>query len=157
MEYRKHTVESLRAIASKFSRRTELAKADFSAYNLCRYYGLLDEFFPDSSGRGKDNDAVYLLRVIGMPRIYKFGSTSARLHADSRRRQQNICSPFNHEYVIEPTRVVGRATHLEGFVCSVGEPAFEAGSPKFPGHTEYRALSDSDVQQIIDMVELCRK
>ena len=161
MRYRKHTIESLEEIASNFSSRGELQRGDFSAYQMCRYYGLLDKFFPETVGKGKDNDAVYLMVAtdftwgINRQPIYKFGATSARLPDDCRRVQQNICSGITHEYVIKQTPVVGKATDVEKYAHSLGRSVFEASEIWFPGHTEYRAYSAEDVQAIKDMVELC--
>lgn len=164
MAYRNHTAESLAEIASNFNRRSDFAKSDFSAYQMCRYYGLLDTFFPDSAGFGKQNDAVYLMRAVGFMHerdgvllpVYKFGATSSRLPKQCRSIQQKICSGISHEYEIPQTQVVGKATTIEKFAKHLGVPVFEGTEMRFPGHTEYRAYTPEDVQAIKDMVELCR-
>ena len=103
-----------------------------------------------------DNDAFYMKRAIGEVfnglSVYKVGITSARLGA-ARLKQQDMTSKMKHQVVIPPTKVIGSASNIEVFALSLGvDPKYLP----FDGSTEYRAFTEDEVQQIKDMVEMCR-
>lgn len=78
----------------------------------------------------------------GMP-VYKVGVTSSGLGAARVKEQDRM----RHVIIIPPTKVVGKASDIEGFALSLGE------NPQLTG---FDGCTDADVETIEGMVELCR-
>lgn len=149
------TDEQLRDRAGRYLNRTAFKYGDSSAFDIAVKRKMIKELFPKSCW-AFDNDAFYMKLAIGevfngLP-VYKVGVTSAR-RGDARLKAQSWNSKMKHLTIIEPTRVVGNATDIEKFALSLGvNPKYA----RFEGSTEYRAFTEDEVQQIKDMVEMCR-
>jgi len=138
--------------ALKYSNRREFSLANSSAYHGADSNGWLEEicahmdFNPSSDG-----DAVYIWRAIGqefknLP-VYKLGATSARLRD---RRIIEVARMANMDYeIVVLSKVRVPAIELEGTLLNLGaNPNYEG----FNGSSEFRALSDSELQFAIKLI-----
>lgn len=146
--YRKFTDEELIAHMLTFPSIKVFRRDDTAAYTTARNRGLLDR----SHCAPKDNDAFYLMQVLGEIGLFKAGATSSRLRPHKRLSRQNVAAKMCHAYAIPPTQICGKATEIEKFALSLGE---DPGFFDFDGCGEYRIYTRDDVQAIKDMVELC--
>ena len=147
--YRKFTDEELIAHMLTFPSTKVFRRDDIAAYTTARNRGLLDR----SHCAPQDNDAFYLMQVLGEIGLFKAGATSSRLRPHKRLAKQNTAAKMRHAYAIPPTQICGKATDIEKFALTLGQ---EPGLSGFDGCSEYRIYTREDVQAIKDMVELCR-
>ncbi len=143
------TLGALRDEASRFSGRTDFMINAGGAYKAAVAQGVLDEVCAHMEpGAGtSDNDAVYIWRVVGRYRhgkpVFKIGVTSSRL------REKRISAVASLAKVKADTVALVKvpdARAVESELLLIGEPAaFNKGS----GHTEYRALSSSELEQAL--------
>jgi hypothetical protein len=138
--------------ALKYTNRRAFSLANSSAYHGADINGWLDEicahmdFNPSSDG-----DAVYIWRAIGQSfnglTVYKFGITSARLED---RRIVEVARFANVEFeIIVLVNVKGLASALESELLKLGVSPQYSG---FNGASEFRALTDSELQTAIDLI-----
>jgi len=152
---REMTIEVVRELSKTYRSRSHMQDCDPSLYQSVKKFGLMIELFPGSL-RSADEDAFYMKRATGevfngLP-VYKVGITSARL-GDARIKSQCRKSRMKHQLVIPSTRMIGCARDVELFALGLGvDPKYLP----FDGSTEYRAFTEDEVQQIKDMVEMCR-
>jgi hypothetical protein len=138
--------------ALKYTNRREFSLANSSAYHGADVNGWLDEicshmdFNPSSDG-----DAVYLWRAVGqvfdgLP-VYKFGITSSRL---DNRRIVEVARFAKFEFeVILLLKIKGSAAILEADLLKIGiSPRFSG----FNGASEFRALTDSELEAAIELI-----
>jgi hypothetical protein len=148
-----HDKANCAAEALKYSNRREFSLANSSAYHGADINGWLDEicshmdFNPSSDG-----DAVYLWRAVGQYfnglQIYKFGITSVRLE-DRRIVEVARFAKFDFEIVLL-TNIHGSAGVLEVELLKLGVSPMFSG---FNGASEFRALTDSELEIAINLIK----
>ena len=142
--------------ALKYTNRRAFSLANSSAYHGADVNGWLDEicvhmdFNPSS-----DSDAVYVWRAIGHEfnntPVYKFGVTSARLED---RRITEVARFANMEFeIIVLTKVTVHASELEAQLLKLGANPMYQG---FNGASEFRALTDTELREAIDLISKYR-
>jgi len=142
--------------ALKYTNRRAFSLANSSAYHGADVNGWLDEiclhmdFNPSS-----DSDAVYVWRAIGHEfnntPVYKFGITSARLD-DRRISEVARFAKMDFEIIIL-TKVSVHASELEAQLLKLGaSPMYEG----FNGASEFRALTDIELREAIDLINKYR-
>ena len=145
------TKERCAAEALKFAHRTEWrnSPASYTAYQTANRRGWLDWCCAHMGDRrGTDNDTVYVWKAPGEyyngKPVYKLGITSERL-GEQRIRQVNSGA----EIVILQA-VTGKATDHEKILHILGDdPKYVTGD----GRTEFRALSDSELNEAIQYIQ----
>lgn len=146
------TFDSLKAEAEKYSTRIEFERGSDSAVVIARRRGFYEEICRHMGpSRGMDNDAIYIWRAAGWVfngnPVYKVGVTSARLD-DIRIQQVAKAADATAEIVII-ANVKSSATKVEKDLLKIGD------DPKyidFDGCTEFRAMSDEQLQQALDII-----
>ena len=139
--------------ALKYTNRRAFSLENSSAYHGADANGWLDEicahmdFNPSS-----DSDMIYLWRAVGQVfdglNVYKFGVTSARLD-DRRIVEVARFAKFEFE-VILLVNIKGAASVLESELLKLGaSPGFIG----FNGASEFRALTDSELQTAKSLIE----
>lgn len=142
--------------ALKYTNRRAFSLANSSAYHGADVNGWLDEicshmdFNPSSDG-----DAVYIWRVLdhqfnGLP-VYKFGTTSVRLEY---RRIEEVAYQAKMKFeIIVLTGVTLHASEIEVKLLKLGvNPGYQG----FNGASEFRALSNFELQKALDLIEKYR-
>ena len=145
------TDEVVIAEAQKYPSKSAFANNSPGAYNIARERNLLCLVDFPESGKGTDNDAIYIWRAVGLFHngnpVYKIGVTSARL-GDARVEQVANAAGFEYELICcEPVQC--RATDIERKLHILGE---DPGYTGFNGATEFRALSDSALYAAISLI-----
>jgi len=141
------------AEALKYTNRREFSLANSSAYHGADINGWLDEicahmeFNPSS-----DSDAIYVWRAIGHKfnnlQVYKFGTTSKRL---KERRISEVARQANMEFeIIALANVTIHASELEAQLLKLGANPMYRG---FNGASEFRALTDSELNEAISLIK----
>ena len=144
------------AEALKYTNRRAFSLGNSSAYHGADSNGWLDDicghmdFNPTS-----DSDAVYVWRAIGHEfnntPVYKFGVTSARLED---RRITEVARFANMEFeIIVLTKVTVHASELEAQLLKLGANPMYQG---FNGASEFRALTDVELREAIDLISSYR-
>lgn len=147
----KWTDEELREVASKYSKKIDFKRGSYNQYWAALRRGLLGEICSHMvSGHGNsDSDTVYFLKsdqkFEGLP-VYKFGVTSFRL-GDVRRKHLEGRSGFVLETLFFEKRL--NAVELEQRLLQLGVCPY---NERFEGYTEYRALSDLEVNMAMNML-----
>jgi hypothetical protein len=148
------TDEMLAAEAAKYFTRGEFAKGHNSAYQIANNRGLLDAVCAHmEDGSPSDNDAIYIWRANGIQHhgrnVYKIGVTSARL-GDQRIVKVAKSSGFSPK-VLRLAKVTEKARFIESKLLEMGQaPGFTG----FDGCTEFRALTDDEVDFIVEMIDM---
>ena len=147
------TNEMLAEEALKYETRVDLRRGNLGAYAVALRRGILDDISQHMvDGSPSDNDAIYIWRAVGHryggEDVYKIGVTSARL-GDQRIDQVARKAGIEADVVILKA-VPGKASDLEGELLRLGEDPQYVG---MDGATEFRALSEEDVEQALEMIE----
>lgn len=111
--------------------------------------GILSELFDNDRNTPEcDNDVVYIWSVLGESNLYKIGKTSKRLGI---RRISYACKKGN----LVASKIwlfhTDDAKSLEKELLSFGQP--HEFDYKFSGSTEFRTLSDLELQQCLALCE----
>ena len=150
------TEELLFAEAAKYTTRKAFEKGSRAAYSAAQKRGILDQVCADmeSGYCSTDNDVVYIWRAVGetfegLP-VYKIGITSERL---GQQRIKLVAAKAGfRSNLIRWTPLNGKATELEGMLLEMGKnPGYEG----IDGATEFRALTDLELEVAIDTIDFC--
>ncbi len=144
--------DTAKSSAAAFNSRKEWETNCSGAYCWAQEKGLIDElcthmeFKPPS-----ENNVIYIWKaereLFNGESVYKIGMTSARL---GKRRIKKVEKDSKFKAtVIALVQVSGRATLVERKLLALGQdPKYMA----FDGSTEFRALSDEQLQQALDIL-----
>jgi hypothetical protein len=147
------TDEMLQAEAEKYQTRMDFVRESYNAYQRAAKRGLLDQICGHmQEGLRSDDDVIYIWRALGETyrgeQLYKIGVTSERL-GDIRISQVASAQHMTPQ-IIAIQNVEGRASTLEKALLELGEdPKF---SPGTDGYSEFRALSDSELVQALNLI-----
>jgi len=137
--------------AKKYNTREDFKRGCESAYDILRknYPESREEAYAHMEfASNTDNNAVYIWRVIGMNNVYKIGMTSCRL---GRVRIDYVAKESNLEADIILLIKVGNGLKVEKEMMKIGVQ-YEFGR-KFSGSTEFRTLTDDELNQVIDIAQ----
>lgn len=129
------------------------------AYRAAKEYKIVKKVCSHTikSKRETDNDTIYIWQDLdntykNKP-VYKIGVTSKRCEKRRISEGTSKAGVFNYR-IITLTKVKGKATDLEKQLLKLGD------DPKYPsvleGYTEFRALSEKELQQALTMIEKSR-
>lgn len=151
---KKWTKEATLAEALKYQTRNDFKNNSESAYAAARKRG---EQFAEIcfkhmvDGLNSDNDAVYIWKAerefYNGESVYKIGMTSARL--GMRRIEQVAKETGFTATTVALIKVNGRATTVERKLLELGQ---DPKYLKFNGSTEFRAMSDAELQIALDLL-----
>ena len=148
------TEEMLADEAYKYSTRSDFQRGASSAYQTARKRGLLDKVCAHTiDGSPSDNDVIYVWRANGVQHyglnVYKIGITSARL-GDIRIADVANASGFLPT-IVRLRKVTEKATWIEKRLLEIGQ---HPGFTGFDGCTEFRALTDIEVDFVTYIIDL---
>lgn len=140
---------SVRKAASECKHGSDFKIKYGGAHKWAYKNGILKELFGvDRNTPECDNDVVYVWSVLDRPGLYKIGKTSKRLGI---RRISYSCKKGNLVASKIWLFYTDDAKSLEKELLSFGKP-YEFDY-KFSGSTEFRTLSDSELQQCLALCE----
>lgn len=137
-----------REVASKYKYRVDLKRSDISVYTWLLQNKLLDELFPLYKKVKSRDDALYIIETnikVGDLTAYKIGVTSSNL--SDRRPSEVIEASCIKSKILCLFVVSVSARSLEKSFLSAGIPI--TFSAPFTGSTEYRLLSEDEVNTIM--------
>jgi hypothetical protein len=149
--------ENCAAEALKYTNRRAFSLANSSAYHGADVNGWLDEicshmdFNPSSDG-----DAVYIWKAVNHTfnglQVYKFGTTSVRLEG---RRIEEVAKKAEMDFeIVLLYEVREHASEIETQILEYGvNPNYKG----FNGSSEFRALTNQELQAAIDLVNKYKK
>ena len=149
------TEDMLAEEALRYETRGAFSKGSPSAYQTAQKRGLLAAVCSHMvDGSPSDNDAIYLWQAKGEQwlarRVYKIGTTSARLGKE-RIKQVAKASGFQ-PIILRLVKVNGKATDLESQLLELGK---SPGYVDFDGCTEFRAMTDDELDLAIEVIDFC--
>ncbi len=150
--YHHRTNEDLAAEALKYSSRSEFNYGSPNARATAQARGLMDEICKHMKRLPGDADSLYIWRAVGElfngKKIYKLGVTSERLGM-RRIREVAKAHGFRYELVVL-AKVDENAFLIEQLILSLGDdPKYVDGD----GKTEFRAMTDGELAESIDLIE----
>ena len=138
--------------AAKYSSRVEFQRGNSMAYRAAVKLGIIEEISQHMERPLSDKDAVYIWRAInerynGNP-VYKIGITSARL--GKQRITEGAWSSGSKAELIVMAKMPGKAVEVEAELLTLGD---NPGYSGFCGSTEFRALSDNDLDKSLAIIQ----
>ena len=148
------TEDMITAAAAKHDSRVDFQRSCRGAYSAASRMGLLDEVCGHmGSGSRSSDDVIYIWRANGVQHlgrsVYKIGVTSARLGAERIRYVSNA-SGFTPT-IVRLAKVTEKASWIERRLLRIGQ---DPGFTDFDGCTEFRALTDHEVDCIGYIIDL---
>jgi len=147
----KWTYEMVSNAASKFNTRYEFQKGNLAAYAASRKLGCTDEICSHmEDGRRSDNDAIYLW-MDNHTGAFKVGVTSGRLGCDRIHHVANVGDISDYTIIRCIHLPEGiKATDIETQLLKLGD---ETEHDNFDGCTEFRYLSDDELNEAIELID----
>lgn len=142
--------EKLVLEAMKYDRKVEFLRINSGAYSTLHrgFPGLIDLLFINQPTYTKDN-SIYCWHL--NDDIYKIGVTSNHL-GEIRIRQVTKALKINFNKVkVLRVAYVEKATKLEKQLLKIGKPV--QFDKKFDGSTEFRHLTDDELNQVLAMID----
>jgi hypothetical protein len=149
------TEKKLRDEVAKYKTKADLRRGNSAAYArlLTRFSDRIDEFCShmEAGFRASDNDAVYVWKAgqttYNAKPVYKIGVSSMRT---GNQRIYEVASDGGFDAEIVIVRNVNNATKIEAALHSIGD---NPGFIGFNGCTEFRALSDDELNTVVTLIE----
>jgi hypothetical protein len=150
------TIARLKEAALKFSTKEDFRRGNCPAWAAAHRSGKWVEITAHMGSAWRtDADTIYVWRAedqfFNRKPVYKIGVTSIKC-GDSRISQVCRASGFKPCSVIKTFVGVGRAYEVEKAALNFGcDPKFS----KFDGSTEFRALSDQQLSEVLSVISSC--
>jgi hypothetical protein len=150
------TKENILADAGRFYTRAEWRMEKNGAYSAAHKTGVMEEACAHMpiSPRASSADVIYIWRAVGEDfngkQVYKIGLTSTRVK-DWRIKKCSRSSGFEADIVLFAEVGPGMAYSIEDEVLKIGTHPEYSG---FDGCTEFRALSEDELNKAISLINL---
>ena len=147
-------IEKIRSYAIQCNARTEFSQKFPNAYDAALRHKCLDDVCSHMQIQNKktENNVIYIWKALeltynGLP-VYKLGITSTRAGSGRIRYVAKQAKVTAEIIAIRQLKV--RATDIEKKLHQIGEnPKYEG----FNGCTEFRALDDGQLKQVVDLIK----
>lgn len=147
-------VEKIRGYAIQCTGRTEFSKKFPNAYDAALRHKCLDDVCSHMQLQNKktENNVIYIWRALeltynGMP-VYKLGITSTRTGSGRIRFVAKQAKVTAEIIAIRQLKI--KATDIEKQLHQIGEDPKYQG---FNGCTEFRALNEKQLKQVVELIE----
>lgn len=141
--------ENVAEVAKSCQHRHDLRVKHPGAYKFAYKNNLLKGLFGETKNIPNcDDNVLYIWAVKGVPNLYKIGVTSRRLRAS---RIKYSCRKGGLKASQIWVFYINNAKETEKTLLSLGTP-YKFDSP-FSGHTEFRVLTQEELQLCLDMAK----